>query len=68
MIVHYSPDHVQQTLGFIQQKFNQSDPRHPFEYRFMDEAIDALYMSETRLTRLITIISGVCSGVSSCIR
>jgi putative ABC transport system permease protein len=64
MVVHLSQDHVQQTLGYIQQKFNQFDPRHPFEYRFLDEAIDALYMSETRLMRMIGIFSGICIFIS----
>jgi putative ABC transport system permease protein len=64
MIVHLSPDDVQKTLGFVQQKFNQFDPRHPFEYRFLDDAIDALYMSETRLMRMIGIFSGICIFIS----
>jgi ABC-type antimicrobial peptide transport system permease subunit len=51
-------------LGFIQQKFNQFDPRHPFEYRFLDEAIDALYLSETRLMRMTGIFSGICIFIS----
>jgi putative ABC transport system permease protein len=64
MVLHLSPDNVQQTLGYIQQKFNQFDPRHPFEYRFLDEAIDAMYMSETRLMRMTGIFSGICIFIS----
>jgi putative ABC transport system permease protein len=64
MVVHLSPDDIQQTLGFVQQKFSQFDPRHPFEYRFLDDAIDALYMSETRLMRMTGIFSGICIFIS----
>jgi putative ABC transport system permease protein len=64
MILRLSPDDVQRTLGFIQQKFSQFDPRHPFEYRFLDEAIDALYMSETRLMRMTGVFSGICIFIS----
>jgi putative ABC transport system permease protein len=64
MIVHLAPDQVQQTLGYIQQKFNQFDPRHPFEYQFLDEAVDAMYMSETRLMRMTGIFSGICIFIS----
>jgi putative ABC transport system permease protein len=64
MVVHLSPDDVQQTLGFIQQTFSQFDPRHPFEYRFLDDAIDALYMSEIRLMRMTGIFSGICIFIS----
>ena len=64
MVIHLSPDNLQQTLGFIQQKFAQFDPRHPFEYRFLDDAIDAMYMSETRLMRMTGIFSGICIFIS----
>jgi putative ABC transport system permease protein len=64
MVVHISPDDIQQTLGFMQQKFTQFDPRHPFEYRFLDDAIDSLYMSETRLMRMTGIFSGICIFIS----
>jgi len=64
MVVHLSPDDIQQTLGFVQQKFSQFDPRHPFEYRFLDDAIDALYMSETRLMRMTGIFSAICIFIS----
>jgi len=64
MVVHLSPDGVHQTLGFVQQKFSQFDPRHPFEYRFLDDAIDALYMSEIRLMRMTGVFSGICIFIS----
>lgn len=64
LIVHISDRDVQQTLGFIQRKFGEFDPRHPFEYRFLDDAIDALYMSENRLMRMTGIFSGICIFIS----
>ncbi len=64
MVVHISPDDIQQTLSFMQQKFSQFDPRHPFEYRFLDDAIDNLYMSENRLMRMTGIFSGICIFIS----
>lgn len=64
MIVHLSPDDIQQTLGYVQQTFTRFDPRHPFEYRFLDDAIDALYMSEARLMRMTGIFSGICILIS----
>jgi putative ABC transport system permease protein len=64
MVLHLSPDEIQRTLGFIQQKFSQFDPRHPFEYRFLDDAIDAMYLSETRLMRMTGIFSGICIFIS----
>jgi putative ABC transport system permease protein len=37
----------------------EADPRHPFEYRFLDEALKAQYKSELSLTKLIGIFAGV---------
>jgi putative ABC transport system permease protein len=64
MVVHLSPEDVQQTLGYVQGMFNQFDPRHPFEYRFLDDAVDALYMSEIRLMRMTGVFSGICIFIS----
>jgi putative ABC transport system permease protein len=64
MVIHISPDDIPQTLSFIQQKLMEFDPRHPFEYRFLDDAIDNLYMSENRLMRMTGIFSGICIFIS----
>ncbi len=37
----------------------RADPRHPPEYHFLDEALDAQYRSELGLTKLIGIFAGV---------
>jgi putative ABC transport system permease protein len=36
------------------------DPIHPFEYTFLDEDLDRLYVSEERLMKLITIFAAIC--------
>jgi putative ABC transport system permease protein len=64
LLVHIAEDDVQQTLNFLQQVFTQFDPRHPFEYRFLDDAVDSLYMSENRLMRMTGIFSGICIFIS----
>jgi putative ABC transport system permease protein len=38
----------------------QFDKEHPFEFKFLDDSLDQLYLSDTRLTRLIAIFSGLC--------
>ncbi len=64
LIVHISGDDVQGTLGFLQRKFAEYDPRHPFEFRFLDDAVDNLYMSENRLMRMTGIFSAICIFIS----
>ncbi len=64
LVVHISGDDVQGTLGFLQRKFAEHDPRHPFEYRFLDDAVDSLYMSENRLMKMTGIFSAICILIS----
>jgi putative ABC transport system permease protein len=46
-------------LRFVEKVVADADPQHPFEYRFLDDALDAQYKTETSLTRLMGIFSGV---------
>ena len=64
MIVKVAGIDVQQTLKFLQDKFAEYDPKHPFEYAFLDESIDKLYLSETRLMKMTGIFSGICIFIS----
>jgi putative ABC transport system permease protein len=50
---------VGRTLAFVEKVMSGADPRHPFEYRFLDEALDAQYKAELSLTKLIGIFAGV---------
>jgi putative ABC transport system permease protein len=55
---------VQQTLKFLQDKFAQYDPKHPFEYRFLDDMLDELYLPEERLMKMTGIFSAICIFIS----
>jgi putative ABC transport system permease protein len=60
LVVNISGDDVGQTLGYIESVMAKADPKHPFEYTFLDEQLDQLYKSEHRLMRLIGIFAAVC--------
>jgi putative ABC transport system permease protein len=60
MIVNIAPEGIRETLKKVQETFAELDPAHPFEYTFLDEDLDRLYVSEQRLMRLTTIFSAVC--------
>ncbi len=64
VVLHISDKDVQQTLKFLQDKFAEYDPRHSFEYTFLDDSIDRLYMSEKRLMAMTGIFSGICIFIS----
>jgi putative ABC transport system permease protein len=46
-------------LSFVEKVMAEADPRHPFEYRFLDEALAEQYKAETALTRLIGIFAAI---------
>ncbi len=47
-------ENLTETLAFIEGKWNEFDKERAFNYFFVDENFDALYLSETRLSKIIT--------------
>jgi putative ABC transport system permease protein len=64
MIISLAPERIGETLAGIRDLFAKLDPGHPFEYAFVDEELDKLYVSETRLMRLIGIFAAICIFVA----
>jgi len=64
MIVSLAPEGLRQTLQQVQKLFAQLDPSHPFEYSFLDEELDRLYVSEERLMKLTTLFAAICIFVA----
>ncbi|HEV7607970.1 MAG TPA: FtsX-like permease family protein [Steroidobacteraceae bacterium] len=60
MVVNIAPEGIRENLQNIRKLFAQLDPAHPFEYTFLDDDLDRLYVSEQRLMRLTTIFAAVC--------
>ena len=60
LVVNIAGDAVAPTLRLLEQKFAELDPSHPFEFRFVDEMIDSLYVSEQSLMRLVAVFAGIC--------
>jgi putative ABC transport system permease protein len=59
LVLDIAPDNIGRTLGYIGKIMEQADPKHPFEYKFLDAELDGLYRGETSLTRLIGVFAGV---------
>ena len=49
-----------QTLGNVERIMAEADAKHPFEYTFLDDALDKLYKSENQLLKLIAIFAAIC--------
>jgi len=64
LVINISGKEVSRTLAFLQEKFAEFDPVHPLNYKFLDDMLDQLYVSEQRMMKLIGIFSGVCILIS----
>jgi len=50
-------DQIPQTIGYIENAWKKFAPGYPFNYRFLDEALDRLYRSEQRIGTLFRYFS-----------
>jgi putative ABC transport system permease protein len=64
LVVHISGEEIPKTLTYMKDVFEKTDPKHPFEYEFLDDIIDQLYSSERRLMGLTGFFSGICLFIS----
>jgi putative ABC transport system permease protein len=60
LVMNVSGRDVDHTLAHIERVVREADPRHPFEFEFLDARLDGLYKDEHQLTRLIGIFAGIC--------
>ena len=64
LILHISENNISRTLSFLEKKFAEFDPEHPFQFEFLDDSLDQLYLSDQRMLKLTGIFSGVCILIS----
>src|SRR5690606_37523103 len=59
LILALSGEDIPGALAHAGKVMAEADPRHPFEYSFLDEALDAQYATEAQLTRLIGLFAAL---------
>jgi putative ABC transport system permease protein len=64
LVVNISGDNLSRALSFLEEKFAEFDPKHPFRFEFLDDSLNNLYLPEQRLIKLIGIFAGVCIFIS----
>ncbi|MFT7056860.1 MAG: putative ABC transport system permease protein, partial [Roseivirga sp.] len=64
IIVHIKDDATSPVMRFLETKFAELDPNHPFEYDFLDQQADQLYRSDLRQSQLNGILSYICILIS----
>lgn len=60
LTIKISGTDVPGTIAHVRETLRKFDPRHPFEFEFLDDSLNALYAADQRLTRLIAIFAGLC--------
>jgi putative ABC transport system permease protein len=52
-----SPENQKETLAFIEQKWNEFNPKSPFSYTFMANSMDEMYKADMKIGTIIKITS-----------
>jgi hypothetical protein len=50
-------DDIPEAIALVKKEWNAINPGTPFEYHFLDEAVDSMYWEEMRLSRLMNYAS-----------
>jgi putative ABC transport system permease protein len=64
MVLNIAGRDVPATMKFVGDTLRKFDGMHPFEFEFVDDSLDRLYVADTRLTRLIAIFAGLCIAIA----
>jgi len=64
MILQIQNEQEPQALNHVKEVMLEFDSIRPFDYQFLDDALNQLYLSEDRLMKLTAIFSGICIFIS----
>ena len=53
-------ENVEETLKFIEEKWNEFCPTFPFEYTFLDDSLNEQYVAEQKIGHVFTYFSMLC--------
>ena len=59
VVVRISGNNVKNTINVIEEKWKEFAPASPFKFSFLDDNLNAKYLSEQRLERMFTVFSGL---------
>jgi len=65
MVVRLAPEQAQQALAFINEKWEEMLPQYPFDYTYVEEAIDNMYRGEEKMAILLKIFTVVAMIIAS---
>jgi ABC-type antimicrobial peptide transport system permease subunit len=65
MVVRLAPEQPREALAFMQEKWEEMLPQYPFDYTYVEEAIDNMYRGEERMSILLKIFTAVAMIIAS---
>ena len=65
MVVRLAPEQPQKALAFMQEKWEELLPQYPFDYTYVEEAVDNMYRGEERMSILLKIFTVVAMIIAS---
>jgi len=65
MVIRLSPEQLQEALAFINKKWEEMLPQYPFDYTYVEEAIDNMYRGEEKMAILLKIFTVVAMIIAS---
>jgi ABC-type antimicrobial peptide transport system permease subunit len=64
VLVRLRSERIENTLKTIENLHNQFNPEYPFEFKFLDEEIDQLYLAEKRMKQIFQCFTGLAIFIS----
>lgn len=64
LLVNTRAGELQSSLNFLENKFLELDPNHPFEYQFLEQQAEALYKADKKQSQLTGALSYICILIS----
>ncbi|GAI05998.1 unnamed protein product, partial [marine sediment metagenome] len=55
--IRISPQNIENTIGFIENKWKEVYPEYPFEYQFLDDRLQNLYHSEQATGKIVSVFT-----------
>ena len=57
ILIRIAPEGISETVGRIEEVWNDVDPRYPLVYTFLDEDFDALYRTDRQLGEIFAVFA-----------
>ncbi len=64
VVVHAKEGALQQTLNYLENKYAELDPSHPFEFGLLDNQAEMLYRADKKQSTLTATLSYICILIS----